>query len=363
MYQHADQSWKNKPRCLSDNHQRLFAERLYEYAQEKALKRLLVVFHGGEPLLFGADNLIQFALNIREKLDSIGCCVDFGIQTNGTLLKEAHLELFLKHNISISLSIDGPKELHDRHRLDLKNKPTFDKVYAALLLLQKYPTIFHGCIAVVNPYSEPKVLFEFFDQNKLKEFNILIPDANYISPPAGRKENPNLYKNWLIKAFDCWFNEFSHMKCKYFDWLIMAILGHPSPTESFGLGDISMLVLETDGTYHIHDVLKITEENSSSLGLSLELNPIRDAEKSEKTAFHRALLTKEGLNTKCLACKHVNVCGGGFVAHRFSNDGYKNPSIYCEEIYSLIDHITLQISQAIKQFPMAITQFLKVADR
>ena len=349
MYQHVDQTWKNKPKCLSEIHQQLLGDRLAEYVKDKGMNRVLIVFHGGEPLLFGAENLVQFANDIRKKLSLVNCQADFGIQTNGTLLKESHLDLFLEHNISISLSIDGPKEIHDQHRVDLKNRPTFDKVYEALQLLQKYPKIFQGCIAVINPHHEPRKLFEFFDQNNVRDFNILIPDANYISPPEGRDKNPNLYKDWLIQAFDCWFDNFSHIKCKYFDWLIMSILGKPSPTDSFGLGDISMLVIETDGTYHNHDVLKITEENSSSLGLSLENNPIRDAEKAEKIQFHRTLLTKEGLSPTCQSCRHVNVCGGGFIAHRFSESGYCNPSVYCDEIYSLIDHIYFRISQKLSQ--------------
>lgn len=349
MYQHADQTWKNKPRKLSETHQKLFANRLKEYACEKSMKRLLVVFHGGEPLLFGAENLVHFAKQIRKSLEEAACTVDFGIQTNGVLLKEEHLEMFNEENISVSLSLDGPKEMHDAHRLDMRRKPTFDRVHAALKLLQKYPKIFQGCIAVVNPNFKAKSLFQFFEDNGIEDFNILIPDANYIAPPEGRDKNPNLYKNWLIEAFDCWFDEYPHLRCKYFDWMLKAALGHVSETDSFGLGDICLLVLETDGTYHNHDVLKITEEHSSDLGFNLENNAIIEAESSEKIQFHRHLLTKEGLSAKCQECKFVNVCGGGFIAHRFDGLSYKNPSVYCNELYSLFDHIFQKIQSQINE--------------
>ena len=343
MYQHADQTWRNKPKCLSEHHQELFAKRLNEYVTAKNLQHVLIIYHGGEPLLFGAENIIRFTGLIRNQLSSLNCKIDFGVQTNGTLLKEEHLGRFHENGISVSLSIDGPKDMHDQHRVDLKNRPTFDKVYAALQLLKKYPDVFTGCITVINPHYEPRKLFEFFDENGVSEFNILIPDANHISPPVGRDKNPDLYKNWLIEAFDCWFDHYSHLKCKYFDWLLKAVLGHTSETDSFGLGDISLLVIETDGTYHNHDVLKITEENSSSLGLSLEEHPILAAETAEKILFHRTLLTKEGLSPQCQSCKHINVCGGGFIAHRFSQEGYLNPTVYCEEMYTLIDHITSRL--------------------
>jgi uncharacterized protein len=291
MYQHADQSWKNKPRSLSEEHQDLFAKRLVEYISQTNLEEVLIVYHGGEPLLFGVDNLVNLTEKLRSQVSHLKCQLDFGIQTNGTLLKEDHLHKFKKHGISVSLSIDGPKEMHDQHRLDLKNRPTFDKTFEALKLLKQCPEVFSGCISVINPFTDPYKLFKFFDENAINVIDILIPDANHVTLPKGKDERPDLYKNWLIKAFDCWFDHFSHIKCKYFDALLMGIFGRAGTTEAIGLGDVSLLVIETDGTYHDHDVLKITEENSSALGLSLENNAIEEAAKSKKIQFHRLLFT------------------------------------------------------------------------
>lgn len=310
MYKHADQTWKNKPLFLSEHHQELFINRLKEYVSEKKLNRILVIYHGGEPLLFGADKIIRLSEKIRGEIALCNCVVDFGIQTNGTLLTEATLQKFEQQNISVSLSIDGPQEIHDHFRIDHQGKPSFNKVYQALLMLKKFPRVFSGCIAVINPNFEPRKLFEFFAENEVKEFNILLPDANYVALPVGRKENPDLYKDWLIKAFDCWFDQFQEVKCKFFESILMSFLGHQGQSDAFGLGDISMVTIETDGTYHDLDVLKITEEYSSCLGLDLENHSFLDVEKSEKIEAHRHLLTKEGLSDQCLSCPHIDVCGG-----------------------------------------------------
>lgn len=348
MYQHADQSWKKKPLTLSTQHQDLLAIRLRDYAKEKKLNRVLVIYHGGEPLIFGVDKLVNLSKNLRHHLSDVNCRVDFGIQTNGLLLNKKALKKFEKENISVSLSIDGPKEIHDEHRLDHKNKPSFDKVYKALLLLKKFPKVFSGCIAVINPNYEPKELFDFFDKNEIQEFNILLPDANYLSPPKWKDKHPSIYVDWLIKAFDCWFDKYPHIHCKFFESILMAILGQGGQSDALGLGDVSLLNIETDGTYHDLDVLKITEENYSDLGLRLEANPISAAETSEKINFHRKLLTKEGLSQRCLNCKHVDVCGGGSVPHRFNHNGYNNPTVYCEEMYKLLDHINDRFTHLVK---------------
>lgn len=349
MYQHADQSWKDKPLVLSECHQELLASRLKEYVTEKGLKRILLIYHGGEPFIFGTDKLINLSRNIKAEMQPLGCRVDFGIQTNGLLLKESILKKLEKEDISVSLSIDGPQEIHDEHRLDHKGKASFDKVYSALLLLKKFPKVFSGCIAVINPNFQPKILFDFFDKNGITEFNILLPDANYLSPPKWKEKNANLYKDWLVKAFDCWFDDYPHIQCKFFESILMAILGQGGQSDALGLGDISLLNIETDGSYHDLDVLKITEENYSCLGMGLETHPISAVENVDKINFHRSLLSKEGLSDKCLSCKHVEICGGGSVPHRFNEDGYKNPTVYCDEMYTLLDHIMNRFTHLVKE--------------
>lgn len=344
MYNHADQSWKNKPRFLSDENQHLLAFRLKEYVAGRKLNQLLVIFHGGEPLLFGSQRLVRLATMIRSELTEVDCQVDFGVQTNGVLLKKEDLILFSEHNISVSLSIDGPERIHNQFRLNHQGKPSFDKVYQALQLLKQFPSIFTGCLSVVNPLFPPKELFSFFDTNGIQSFNILLPDANYLSPPAGRDLDSDLYKNWLVEAFDCWFEDYPHISCAFFESIIRSLNGEKGHSDALGLGDVSLLNIETDGSYHDLDVLKITSENSSDLGLHLETNSIEQAETAEKIQLHRKLLTLDGLSSTCRSCKFAEVCGGGSVPHRFGQNGYENPTIYCREMYALIDHIQEQVT-------------------
>lgn len=62
---------------------------------------------GGEPLLTPdavLEELWSFGL---EKFGSNG------IQTNGTLIDEHHIDLFKKYKVSVGISVDGPEELND----------------------------------------------------------------------------------------------------------------------------------------------------------------------------------------------------------------------------------------------------------
>ena len=61
---------------------------------------------------------------------------------------------FLKqHGFLIGLSIDGPKELHDRYRLAKDGMPTFNKVYAAAQMLQRHKRALQCALRRQSPES------------------------------------------------------------------------------------------------------------------------------------------------------------------------------------------------------------------
>ncbi len=337
VFHHADQSWRKLPPLLSSENSTLLAQRLAQYVEETKLDKILIIFHGGEPLLAGTDRLQNIVHTIRQKMPP-GVDVDFSLQTNGVLLNRKKLEILAGEKIGVSLSIDGPQEANDLHRLTHKGKSTFQKTLDAYWLLMEFPETFTGVLSVVDARTTPLKLLEFFRELSPPSLDFLLPDSNYLVHPPLRDENPTLYIDWLHNAFDLWFDHFPDLRVRYFEELLGALSGLESHTDGFGLGDVSLMSIETDGSYHDLDVLKITEENYSSLGMTLSKNSIIDSLQSPKIALHRSRLTFEGLCRTCQECKFVKVCGGGAVAHRFGKNGFDNPSIYCRELYSLIEH-------------------------
>jgi uncharacterized protein len=42
----------------------------------------------------------------------------------------------------------------------------------------------------------------------------------------------------------------------------------------------------------------------------------------------------------CRRCEFRDACGGGYLPHRFSKEnGYDNPSVYCDDLYATFEHI------------------------
>ena len=193
VYRHEDQSWRDQPHFMSERTLLRFAERLDAYVRLYKLPEFSVTFHGGEPLLYGADRLVRAAQQIRSSVTS-SCNIEFSLQTNGTLLTDEAIEEFEQARISVSLSLDGPGHVNDLHRLDHSGKSTFESVVAAIEKLNRRKSdIFRGVIAVIDPQVSPRELFEFFGPMALPRLDLLLPDATHQHPPIGRERQHNLY--------------------------------------------------------------------------------------------------------------------------------------------------------------------------
>ncbi|MBM4051010.1 MAG: radical SAM protein, partial [Planctomycetes bacterium] len=79
-------------------------------------RRVRWIFHGGEPLLLGADWLGKAMEHARRRASEAGIQITFGIQTNGTLLDPESASLVRRFGVRLGVSLDGPPEINDHTR-------------------------------------------------------------------------------------------------------------------------------------------------------------------------------------------------------------------------------------------------------
>lgn len=107
-------------------------------AESPQEERYNVVFFGGEPLSNLA--LIREVVDYAEhRFAELGKPVDFTMTTNATLLTEEIVDWLNEHRFGISISMDGPKAIHDKNRITVGGQGTYDVVSRkARMLLERY---------------------------------------------------------------------------------------------------------------------------------------------------------------------------------------------------------------------------------
>jgi uncharacterized protein len=96
-----------------------------------------VAWQGGEPTLMGLD-FFRRAVAYVERYRRPGQQVEHTFQTNGVLLDDAWCAFLREHRVLVGLSVDGPRELHDRYRVDRGGQGTFDQVMRGLACLRRH---------------------------------------------------------------------------------------------------------------------------------------------------------------------------------------------------------------------------------
>jgi len=96
-----------------------------------------ISFYGGEPLLNWKG--CKYTLERLEEMKEKGEIQDYstGFVTNGTLINEGIISAINTYNIySMQITLDGPKEIHDKRRIRANGEGTFDEIIENIKLLK-----------------------------------------------------------------------------------------------------------------------------------------------------------------------------------------------------------------------------------
>ena len=119
-------------------------------------------FYGGEPLL--EFDLIKNIIEYIEK-NSEGKEKGYNLTTNATLLNEEIVSFFQEYDVRLTISIDGPKEIHDKNRIKKDCSGSFDTIIENIKMIsEKFPSyadkVMFNC--VLDPRNDFGCINEFF---------------------------------------------------------------------------------------------------------------------------------------------------------------------------------------------------------
>ena len=343
-YNLGNTGWKRKPKRMSMPVFRRLCERIAEHSGIDGLReRPFISFHGGEPLLRSPeffDDAMTFARQIVPQ-------VEFGMQTNGTLLNPEFLHVFTKHGLRAGVSLDGPEAINDRHRIGHNEQGSFKQIMRALEYFRD-PVWRHtwgGILSVIDLDTDPVQQIEFFAGLNPPALDLLEPDGNWEKLPPGKKSPQSTeFAEWLICAFDHWFDHHSNIRLRRFDEIIEGILGGAGSAEYFGVAPVTLITVATDGAYEAVDQIKSAFDGAEELELNVYEHSLNDVVQHPRVQDRLTGLVS--LAEKCRQCRHRLTCGGGYYPHRYSpSNWFQNPSVYCADYLRLFDHIHTRIQE------------------
>lgn len=199
-YWFRDASVYEMPKILGEQVEAALMNKLEKHVMRYGLKQFSVLFHGGEPMLFGKRRFISLCENLRSIEQRTGCALQLSMTTNGVLIDEDWAALFRIFRVGITVSVDGPQAIHDRNRVDHAGRGSYEKVLRGIEYLRA-AGVDTGFLAVCSPDSDPRLLLDFFVRDlKVERFDVLIPDAtNDDSPPSVAEYYKVLNDEWFNK--------------------------------------------------------------------------------------------------------------------------------------------------------------------
>jgi uncharacterized protein len=305
-------------------------------------------WQGGEPTLMGVD-FFRRAVKLQHRF-SDGRPIRNSLQTNGILLDDAWCGFFASEAFLVGLSLDGPRDLHNRYRVDRRGGPTFDRVMSAITRLRVHGVQYNTLTCVTAESSErPLDVYRFLREHG-SPFLQFIPiverepgartrrlGLRLAAPGAGPESGelkmmrgsvePEAYGRFLTAVFDEWVrHDVGRVFVQLFDVSLAAWSGVEPPLCTFGKTCGKALVVEHNGDVYACDHFVYPDYRIGNI-LRDDIRDLASDLRLQRFGNNK----QQGLPRQCRDCDVMFACNGGCPKNRFAraNSGEGNLNYLC----------------------------------
>jgi uncharacterized protein len=266
-------------------------------------------WHGGEPTVLGLDYFRKI-VSFQQKHCPPDRRITNGMQTNGTLLDEDWCRFLASEGFSVGISLDGPKEMHDRYRVTKRRNPTHHLAMRGYHLLRKH-RVPHDILCVVNAHNVqyPTQVYRFFKQigaQYLEFLPLVEPQPNDVGGVSERTVPAEAFGTFLCTIFDEWLNQdIGRVKVQIFEEASRVAFGQEHSLCIFRrtCGDVP--VIEHNGDFYSCDHFVNPEY---CLGNIQETSFVELFDSPAQKAFGQSKLNT--LPPYCQVCEVRDMCNG-----------------------------------------------------
>src|SRR5258706_1138924 len=172
-----------------------FVVRVDEAIGSQLCEELRIVFHGGEPLMYGKERfrVLCSALRAIREPERVALCM----QTNAMLIDDEWIDIFEEFDIAVGVSIDGPKEIHDKERIDKRGRGTYHQVVAGIRRLIAAAAVSRisrpGALVVMQKGTDGRRIYDHLTgELGIRLLDFLLPDDTWDSAAGTEWVGPYL---------------------------------------------------------------------------------------------------------------------------------------------------------------------------
>jgi uncharacterized protein len=344
-YHLGDDSWKRQPKFVHIDTAKALAARIVEHATKHRLPNVMVSLHGGEPLLLGARRLDEVCTAIRREVGS-STNVELTMQTNATLVSADAVEVIKRHNISVSVSIDGYEEAHDRHRVDHAGQGTFGSVERGILMLRELaPECISGLLAVIDLRNDPVRTFDAVARFGINWIDFLLPHHHWDRPPPRPTNDEVAYGRWYWEVYQAWTSDrHPSVTVRFLANLVSQLAGGAHLYEAMTLAPCTLVTIATDGAIEGVDCLKSTGTGAQQMGFNIFENTFDEVLSSQIVSVRQS--GEAQLAPECVRCEFKAECAGGYFPHRWGRGReFSNPSVFCADLFWLAGKVKKDLTE------------------
>lgn len=294
-----------------------------DYIRAQETSEITFSWQGGEPTLLGVE-YYRRAVELQRRYAG-GKQIHNALQTNGTLLDDRWGEFLRENQFLVGVSLDGPRELHDRHRRDRRGGSCYDDVIRGIEVLKKHAVDFN-LLTVVSAANaaHPAVVYRALRKTGARFFQFIPLVEREVAPaddlaalPAVATATPESvtaegWGTFMCGVFDEWIRrDVGRVFVRDFDVLLGRWTGQPASLCTYAETCGRALALEHDGSvyscdHYVYESHRLGNLRDTSLA-DLVDSPFQ-------REFGRA--KRDAAPTVCRECEWWTMCHGGCPKHR-----------------------------------------------
>ncbi|MFO8017147.1 MAG: anaerobic sulfatase maturase [Promethearchaeia archaeon] len=288
-------------------------------------KESIFGWQGGEPTLMGLK-FFEKVVELQQKYGETGQVIGNALQTNGILLDENWAKFLSKYKFLVGISLDGPKEMHDKYRRSKKHESVWSKVMQATEVLKQHQVNFNIlCVLSKANINRVQKLYNFFLAHDFHHVQFIPTlELNREGKIANFCVSPRQYGKFLTDLFDLWIKNPQEMHIRIFNSILSQILDYPRGYCALNKKCGEYMVIEWNGDVYPCDFF-VNQEYK--LG-NFKENTFSGLKQRRNEQF---MDLKGNLPKECSDCKWLKFCHGGCVKDRkTSNMKEKSKTYFCE---------------------------------